>query len=229
MLRTYKLGEADRIVVLLTAEHGKVRAVAKGVRKTKSRFGGRLEPLSHVSLLLYQGRELDVVSQADTLDHFRPLHDDLDRLTRGIALLEAVDQLAQEREPNPQLYQMLLGALRTLAHGDGPLLVGAFYWKLLAAEGVQPELDACVELRHARAARRLRPRPGWRALPPVPPGVPISPAAIDLLRRVFGGDLVAVLAEPVSPATHEVDVLAVAAMEHHIERRLRAVTVLGQV
>ena len=66
VLRTYKLGEADRIVVLLTAEHGKVRAVAKGVRKTKSRFGGRLEPLSHVSLLLYEGRELDIVTQAET-------------------------------------------------------------------------------------------------------------------------------------------------------------------
>ena len=71
VLRTYKLGEADRIVVLLTAAHGKVRAVAKGVRKTKSRFGARLEPLTHVSLLLYEGRELDVVSQAETIDHFR--------------------------------------------------------------------------------------------------------------------------------------------------------------
>ena len=67
-MRTHKLGEADRIVVLLTAEHGKVRAVAKGVRKTKSRFGGRLEPLTHVSLLLYRGRELDIVSQAETVD-----------------------------------------------------------------------------------------------------------------------------------------------------------------
>ena len=66
VLRTHKLGEADRIVVLLTAGRGKVRAVAKGVRKTKSRFGGRLEPPSRVSLLLYQGRELDVVTQAET-------------------------------------------------------------------------------------------------------------------------------------------------------------------
>ena len=107
VLRTYKLGEADRIVVLMTAEHGKVRAVAKGVRKTKSRFGGRLEPLSHVSLLLYEGRELDMVTQAESIDHFRALRDDLGRLTRGIALLEAVDQLAQEREPNLRLYQML--------------------------------------------------------------------------------------------------------------------------
>ena len=67
VLRTYKLGEADRIVSILTRGHGKVRAVAKGVRKTKSRFGGRLEPTSHVDLLLYEGRgELDIVSQAET-------------------------------------------------------------------------------------------------------------------------------------------------------------------
>jgi DNA repair protein RecO (recombination protein O) len=229
VLRTYRLGEADRIVVLLTASHGKVRAVAKGVRKTKSRFGGRLEPLSHISLLLYQGRELDVVSQADTLDHFRPLHDDLGRLTRGIAMLEAVDQLAQERAPNPKLYRMLLGALRTLTTSESPLLLGAFYWKLLAAEGLQPELDACVSCGTPEPLVAFDLDQGGVLCRPCRRGVPVSPEAIDLMRRVFGGDLVAVLAEPVSPATHEVDVLAVAAMEHHIERRLRAVNVLGQV
>src|SRR5215213_11273157 len=73
VLRTYRLGEADRIVVLLTEHHGKVRAVAKGVRKTKSKFGARLEPLSHVRLLLYQGRELDIVSQSEYVEPLAPL------------------------------------------------------------------------------------------------------------------------------------------------------------
>ncbi|MET0503977.1 MAG: DNA repair protein RecO C-terminal domain-containing protein, partial [Luteibacter sp.] len=72
--------------------------------------------------------------QPPGLANFRPLHEDLASLTRAIALLEAVDQLAQEREPNLRLYQMLLGALRALTTADSPLLVGAFYWKLLAAE-----------------------------------------------------------------------------------------------
>src|SRR5205814_1557250 len=93
VLRTIKLGEADRIVTLVTAGHGKVRAVAKGVRKTKSRFGSRLEPMSHVDLLLYAGRELDVVTQAEVLDHFRPVREDLGRLARATAMLEA-DALA---------------------------------------------------------------------------------------------------------------------------------------
>ena len=124
VLRTYRLGEADRIVVLLTRGHGKVRAVAKGVRRTKSRFGARLEPPSHVELLLYEGRgELDVVSQAESVDHLRPLREDLDRLGRAMAVLEAADQLALEREPNPRLYDMLVGALRTLADTDAPLVV----------------------------------------------------------------------------------------------------------
>ena len=144
VLRTYKLGEADRIVVVLTEGHGKVRAVAKGVRKTKSRFGGRLEPTSHVSLQLYEGRELDVVTQADTLEHHRQVREDLDRLAKASAVLEAVDQVAQDREPSPQLYRMTVGALRSLEQQDSPLLLAGFYWKLLAAEGVAPLVDACA-------------------------------------------------------------------------------------
>src|SRR5437660_9266576 len=120
VLRTIRLGESDRIVTLVTQTHGKVRAVAKGVRKTKSRFGGRLEPLSHVALLLYEGREHDIVTQADTLESFRAVREDLHRLTRAHALLEAADQVAQERQANVRLYQMLLGALRASAARDAP-------------------------------------------------------------------------------------------------------------
>jgi DNA repair protein RecO (recombination protein O) len=106
VLRTYKLRESDRIVVLMTEEHGKVRAVAKGVRKTKSKFGARLEPMSHVRLLLYRGRELDIVSQAESVEPLAPLLSSLDRASQGMAAIEAVDQLGLEREPNPRLYRM---------------------------------------------------------------------------------------------------------------------------
>jgi DNA repair protein RecO (recombination protein O) len=77
VLRTIRLGEADRIVTLLTPGRGKVRAVAKGVRKTKSKFGARLEPTSHVALLLYEGRELDIVTQAESVEQFRVIREDL--------------------------------------------------------------------------------------------------------------------------------------------------------
>ena len=116
VLRTYRLGEADRIVVFLTEHHGKVRAVAKGVRRTASKFGGRLEPLSHVRALAWQGRsDLDIVNQVEVIDHFRGIREDLDRVAKALSLVEVADQLAQERHPDPRLYEMLVGALRTLA------------------------------------------------------------------------------------------------------------------
>jgi len=226
VLRTIRLGESDRIVTLVTQGHGKVRAVAKGVRKTKSRFGGRLEPTSHVSLLLYEGRELDIVTQAEALDHFRVIREDLDRLGRATTMLEAVDQVAQERQPGARLYQMLVGALRALAARNAPLLVPGFFLKLLALEGFQPMLDACalcgadvdlVAFDVAEGGVLCRTCRRGRAL---------SPDALDLLRRILGGDLVGALAEPASSATHEVEVLAIRAMEHHLERRLRAVSLL---
>ena len=115
VLRTYRLGEADKIIVFLTERHGKVRAVAKGIRKTTSKFGGRLEPLTQVDLLLWQGRsDLDIVNQVEVVHAFRPIREDLERMPRGIALLEVTDQMAQERHPDPQLYTMLVGALTAL-------------------------------------------------------------------------------------------------------------------
>src|SRR5438309_764822 len=147
VLRTIRLGESDRIVTFVTQGRGKVRAVAKGVRKTKSRFGGRLEPTSHVSLQLYEGRELDIVTQAEALEQFRSVREDLDRLTRATAMLEAVDHVVQERQANPRLYQMLLGALRALAARNAPLIVPGFFWKLLSVEGFHPVLDRCASCR----------------------------------------------------------------------------------
>ncbi len=226
VLRTYKLGEADRIVVFLTAEHGKVRAVAKGVRKTSSRFGARLEPMSHVRLLLYRGRELDIVSQAESVEPLAPLLANLDAASQGMAVLEAADQLALEREPAPELYRMLVGVLRTIAERPGPLVVPAFYWKLLAAEGLGPQLDTCVRCGGGEPDVTLVAfdlTEGGVLCRSCRSGTPISPAALTLLRGILGGALNAALAAPESPATHEVGVLATRAMEHHLERRLRAI------
>jgi DNA repair protein RecO (recombination protein O) len=226
VLRTYKLGEADRIVVVLTRGHGKVRAVAKGVRKTKSRFGGRLEPAGHVDLLLYEGRgELDIVSQADTVDHFRPLRDDLDRLGRAVAMLEAADQLSLEREPAPRLYDMLLGALRTLAGQDAPLVVPGFLLKALALEGFRPQVEVCVACGSdgplVSWALEEGLRCGAHRLGPA-----LSPEAVVVLQDMLGGRLGAALNESRPSVVSEVDHLVVRAFEHHLERRLRSVGTL---
>jgi DNA repair protein RecO (recombination protein O) len=229
VLRTIKLGEADRIV---TEGRGKVRAVAKGVRKTKSRFGARLEPLTHVSLLLYEGRgDLDTITQAETVEAFRAVREDLDRLTQATALLEAVDHLVQEKEENPRLLQMLLGALRTLEAGAAPLVVPAFFWKLLAQEGFRPLLDECASCGSTDDddLRAFDLEVGGVLCRSCAHGaLRLSPAGLALLRRVLGGDLVTVLAEPASQAGYEVEALGTRALEVHVERRMRSMHLLDR-
>jgi DNA repair protein RecO (recombination protein O) len=232
VLRTWRLGESDRIVNLLTERHGKVRAVVKGVRKTKSRFGSRLEPMVHCSLLFYEGRELDIVTQAEALEVFRPVREDLARLAKASSLLEATDQLAQERHAAPRLYAMLLGGLRALAAHDAALLVPAFFLKLLSTEGFHPLLDECAVCGGRYGLSGFDLAQGGVLCVSCTAGrggddVSLSDAGLDLVRRILGGDLVGALAAPVTPATTEVERLATRAMEHHLERRLRSVPVAG--
>jgi DNA repair protein RecO (recombination protein O) len=226
VLRTYKLRESDRIVVIMTQDNGKVRAVAKGVRKTKSKFGSRLEPMSHVRLLLYRGRELDIVSQADSVEPLAPMLATLDRASQGMAAIEAVDQLGLEREPNPRLYRMAVGVLRTIAERPSPLNVPAFYWKLLAAEGLEPQLDACVRCGGTQPETELVAfdvDEGGVQCRACRTGSSISAGALTVMRDILGGRLNQALTLEESPTTHEVGTLATRALEHHIERRLKAV------
>lgn len=227
VLRTWRLGEADRIVSFVTEGHGKVRAVAKGVRKTKSRFGGRLEPLTHVSVLFYEGRELDIVTQTETVEAFRTIREDLDRLGPATAMLEAVDQVSQERQGNVRLYQMLLGALRALSAQPSPLIVPGFFLKLLSLEGFHPLLEVCAGCGGEGELVAFDLGEGGVLCRSCGRGVPrVSPAALDLVRRILGGSLGSALREPASPATAEVDALATKALERHLERRLRSLTAL---
>ena len=226
VLRTHKLGEADRIITLLSKDHGKVRAVAKGVRKTKSRFGARLEPPTHVDLLLYEGRELDIVTQAETIDMFAPLRDDFDLLARALSMLEAADHVALEGEPNPQLYGMLANALRTLASRDAPLVVPAFFLKLLALEGYRPQVEVCVVCGSDDTLVSWSIDEGGLRCGAHRQGNALSPQAVSLLQQILGGQLGTALNEPLSPVTAEIDHLAVKALEYHLERRLRSVATL---
>ena len=152
VLRTHKLGEADRIVTLLCRRHGKVRAVARGVRRTSSKFGGRLEPFSHVDVQLAVGRSLDVVTQAESLHHYgAALVGDFTLYTSGETMLEVADRLmAVENEPSQRQYLLLQGALRVLGQGtsDGPrpalMILSSYLLRSLAAAGYAPVLDSCA-------------------------------------------------------------------------------------
>jgi DNA repair protein RecO (recombination protein O) len=148
VLRTQKLGEADRIVTLLTRRVGRVRAVAKGVRRTKSRFGARLEPFTHVDLLLYTGRSLDVITQADTVRPYgKPFSSDYPRYTTGTAMLETAERFTPvEKEPAMRQFLLLVGGLRALGEGahDPRLILDAYLLRSLAVAGYAPALDECA-------------------------------------------------------------------------------------
>lgn len=227
VLRTHKLGEADRIVVLLTRGHGKVRGVAKGVRRTTSKFGSRLEPGSHIQVQLHEGRgELDIVTQAETVEPYRRTREDLSRLSRASSLLEAIEQLTQDREPAPKLFDMLAGGLHTIEVRNPPMVPAAFYLKLLAAEGLAPELDLCVECGEEGGPLYWALEAGGVRCGSCGGGRPVSEPALAVTRAVLGGGLKAVLNLPEDAVTHEVEGLATGALEAHIERRLRSLRVL---
>jgi DNA repair protein RecO (recombination protein O) len=148
VLRTHKLGEADRIVTLLTREHGRVRAVAKGVRRTTSKFGSRLEPFTHVDVQLAEGRSLDTITQAETHDAFAaPLGADYARYTAGTVMLETAERLVtEEKQPSTQQFLLLVGGLRAMVGGErGPgQVLDSYLLRSLAVAGYAPSFRACA-------------------------------------------------------------------------------------
>lgn len=227
VLRTYKLGEADRIVVLYTRGRGKVRAVAKGVRRTRSKFGSRLEPASLVQLQLYEGRNLDIVTQAERVEPLANLRADLDSYGRASIVLEAVDQITADGEPNPALYKLLTGALRELDQSRNVLVVPAFAAKLLILEGVQPMVDACVACGSTEDLVTLQLHEGGVFCRQCRRGgQPISEPARQALWLLFNGRVRQVLDATTEAVGQELEMLAARMIEQHIERRLQSSSVV---
>lgn len=222
VLRTYRLGEADRIVVIMTEGHGKVRAVAKGVRKARSKFGSRLEPGSHVHLQFHEGRNLDIVTQADSVESFQEIREDLDRLAASAVVLEAVDQLAQERSRDRRLYTMTVGALRTLRDRPGPAVVPAFLFRLLAADGVGLDLSVCMSCGDDVRLVAVDLAAGGGVCRSCHEGAALEPETMRLLTALSQGRVNEALAAPAGSATLELTAISVAAIERHVDRRLRA-------
>jgi DNA repair protein RecO (recombination protein O) len=145
VLRTHKLGEADRIVTLLTRQHGKVRAVAKGVRRTASKFGARLEPFMVADLQLYEGRSLDIITQAESLGSYgAEITSDYGSYTAASAMVETADRLT-ESEPSLQQYLLLVGALRSLAKSEhgASLTLDSYLLRALSIAGWSPSFSDC--------------------------------------------------------------------------------------
>lgn len=146
VLRTHKLGEADRIVTLLTRYHGQVRVAAKGVRRTTSKFGSRLEPFMVIDVQLYEGRSLDTVSQAETIDAYGgSIMQDYAAYTAASAMVETAERLTGE-DSTPQQYLLLVGGLRSLARAEHPssLILDSYLLRAMAVAGWAPSFGECA-------------------------------------------------------------------------------------
>ncbi|MEM7094212.1 MAG: DNA repair protein RecO [Actinomycetota bacterium] len=226
VLRTYKSGEADRIVVLMTEQHGKVRAVAKGARKSK-RQAALLEPTVHLDAQLYRGKgDLDTVTQVQAVDTFGSMRSDLDRLTRAASFLEAVDHVTPDREPHERLYRMLVGALRTVADENPTLTAAGFFLKLLALEGLEPVLDRCISCGDTEPLVAFDMVNFGTRCERCRAGIPISDEGIRICRLILSGGLAAALRLPESPVLDDVNRLAATMVEHQTERQLKSLSVL---
>jgi DNA repair protein RecO (recombination protein O) len=194
VLRTHKLGEADRIITLLTRHHGRVRAVAKGVRKTSSRIGGRLEPFMLADVQLHEGRSLDVVTQVETLAPYAAgIVGSYPKYTAGTAMLETAERLTEvEKEPATQQFLLLVGGLRALADGthDPGLILDAFLLRSLSVAGWAPSFADCARCGEPGPHRAFSLPSGGSVCPNCrPPGSAApAPQTIALLAALLAGD-----------------------------------------
>jgi DNA repair protein RecO (recombination protein O) len=233
VLRSQKLGEADKIVTVMTQGSGKVRAVAKGIRKTTSRFGARLEPFTHVSLMVYRGRgALDTISQAEIVSSFPALRDDLDRFAAGETMLEAVDKVAEEHERNVRLFMLLLTGLRALDAGpkDAAAVTESFLLKMLSLSGFHPSLTACA-ICGRPSPERFASGPGGAVCvsdADLEAG-PVSTPALEHLAMLGGTGMVEAGETNVDPRTRrEARGLLFGFAEYHLERRMKSLPILAR-
>ena len=234
VLRSVKLGEADKIVSIMTQGSGKVRAVAKGIRKTTSRFGARLEPFTHVSLMLYHGRgQLDTITQAEIIAPHRAIREDLGLFAAGETMLEAVDKVAEEHERNVRLVVLLLAGLRALETrpADPSAVAESFMLKLLSLSGFHPSLTACAVC-GARDPQLFSAGLGGAVCAACAEGamVPVSREVLGYLSQLAVADLTEA-GGPVQPEArvrNEARGLLYGFAEYHLERRMKSLPMLAR-
>ncbi len=227
VLRTHKLGEADRIVTLLTRQHGKVRAVGKGVRRTTSRFGSRLEPFMHGDLQLSTGRNLDIVTQAETIGPYgRALAGDYSLYTVGTVMLETAERLVDaEHEPALQQYWLLVGGVRALATRERApgLVLDSYLLRAFAVAGWAASFHDCARCGEPGPHHAFNVQSGGAVCPSCRPPGSASPApeTFALLAALLAGDW-GVVDRSAERHRGEAAGLVAAFSQFHLERRLRS-------
>lgn len=226
VLRAQKLGEADRIVTLLTRTRGKVRVVGRGVRRTKSRIGSRLEPAMAVDLQCYEGRNLDTVTQAETMHTWGDtIARDYTTYTSAMAMLETADRLTEEHEPAVQQYHLLGGALSSLAGGvhDPGLVLDAYLLRSLAIAGWAPSFHDCARCGMPGPHRAFNLQAGGTVCSDCrPPGSAApAPETLGLLAALLAGDW-DVADSSLDRHRREGSGLTSAFLQWHLERGIRS-------
>ncbi len=234
VLRKMDYGEADRIYTLLTREHGKVGAIAKGVRRQESKLASALEMYARVDLLLAHGRNLDVVAQAQRMQGPR-IEADPERTGFAALIAELADRVTEDRHPMEGVYELTAGALDDLAREEDPRRGSArFLMGALDLLGYAPQLDSC-----ASCGRPLEPEPapfqaaagGFVCLRCGDPAWPrVSLNAIKVLRVLQSGDRGLYHRLKLEPSLlTEVEEVLEAQLEHHLDRRLNSLRYLRQM
>ena len=225
VLRTHKLGEADRIVTMLGRRHGKIRAVAKGVRRTSSRIGARLEPFMVADAQFHIGRSLDIVQQAETLGTYgSDIAADYDRYTAASAMVETADRLGDAAAAT-QHYFLLVGGLRALAQGAhaSRSILDSYLLRAMALSGWAPGLDACARCGAVGQHRWFLAQAGGATCDAC---APAGAARIDadttvLLRALLSGEWETVDAASTRTAASASGLVAAYA-QWHLERGIRS-------
>jgi DNA repair protein RecO (recombination protein O) len=153
------LGEADRVLVLLTREHGKLSVKARAVRKPTSRLSGRLEPFTHARFLLARGRTLDVVAQVEVIESFAAVRTDLLRTAWASVCAELTERMLGDLEPHPEVFEALRQAQEVVAGGDPEVATLWYVLRLVSLLGYRPVLDRC-----AVCGQRVRGAGGWQVV-----------------------------------------------------------------
>jgi DNA repair protein RecO (recombination protein O) len=228
VLRTIRYGEADRVLHLYTPDHGRVGAVAKGVRRVKSRLGGRLEPLSRVQLVLHRGRgELCTISQVDTVNAHAALRERRASLERGTQACEAVLRLLDSTEANRPAYNLLcheLGLLDASAGAATRAQALSFRLKLLLAAGFAPELASCAACGEAEHLGGFSPSAGGVVCAACEAGAfPLTEEAHRFLVTALAKPLADAPQAP-EPALAQADRAIAETLEYHAHVRLARVS-----
>jgi DNA repair protein RecO (recombination protein O) len=234
ILKRSDFGEADRLLTFFTPHRGKLRAVAKGARKPGSRKSGHLELFSHTRLLLARGRNLDIVTQAETVEPFLQLRDDLLRTTYAYYVAEVVDRFVGDEDENRSVFDLLLAAFGWLGQADDlALTVRFFELRLLAPVGYQPQFFQCVncQTQIEPVINFFHPGEGGVLCPRCGEGrsdtTPLSLNALKVLRFLQTRDYDTIRLLRVRPPLHaELEAVMLRYITYILERNLKSVDFL---